>query len=201
MDFFSGSKKQNKIITLVLAILLILFSIGSAGCLRQKQSEQFPTNISITSTAGNSPKPSSNIPAPIPTTSIPSTQSGVRMFKDAESICIGQTLTFGLINEGNSSFIFGSGYPFWVQINNNGTWENIFNGGGSQGFWHLPPGTEIKREWNFSTGYLMNEWYNQSDPTREFSVRPGLYRIEFGGTNEKTNEPFTIATEFTIIEC
>jgi hypothetical protein len=192
--------KRNQIIFLVLVFLLILSTTGSSGCLLQNRSGQSPTNIPITSTVNNSPVPSPNITL-IPITPILSMQSGVRMFKDAESICIGQTLTFGLVNEGNSTIVFGGGDPYWVQIYDNGTWGSLFGGGGTQGFWELHPGDEIERKWNFSTGYRMYEWYNQSGPTQVFTVKPGLYRIEFLGKNEGTNEPFTVATEFTIREC
>jgi hypothetical protein len=195
--------KRNEIIFLVLVFLLILLYTGSSGCLLQNRLGQSPTNIPITSTVNNSPIPTLIVPTPIPTTPIPSIQSGVRIFKDAESICIGQALTYGLINEGNSTILFAMGDPYRIQINNNGTWGSIFGGGGTQGSWELHPGSEIKRGWGFSNDNEngLNEWYNQSDPTREFTVRPGLYRIEFGGRNEETNEPFNVATEFTIREC
>lgn len=191
--------KRNEIISLVLVFLVISLTTGSSGCLTQKKPDQSP-NIPITSTINNSPVPKLIVPTPIPTTPIPSVQSGVRMFKDAESICIGQTLTFGLVNEGNSSIFFGVENPYWIQVYDNGIWGNIFMGGGFQGSWHLPPGSEIKKGWGFTGGGLY-ESYNKSDPNREFTVRPGLYRILFFGRNEETNEPITLATEFTIHEC
>ena len=157
----------------------------------------------MTPVVNNSPVPALTVQTLVPTPVIPSNQSGVRMFMDAGLVCIGQTLTFGLVNEGNSTISFGVGTPFWIQINNNGIWGNIFNGGGSQGSWELHPGDEIKREWTFTNyeGNGLNEWYIQTDPMRVFTVRPGLYRIMFFGTNEETNESFTVATEFTIHEC
>jgi hypothetical protein len=154
-------------------------------------------------TVNNSPIPTLIVQTVLPTPTIPSNQSGVRMFMDAELVCIGQTLTFGLVNEGNSTISFDRENPYWIQFNNHGIWGNIFNGGGFQSGWQLHPGDEIKRDWAFTNyeGNGLNEWYNQTDPTRVFTVRPGFYRIMFFGTMKETNESLTVVKEFTIHEC
>ncbi len=195
---------RNEIISLLLAIFLIFLSIGSSGCLVQNKPGQSPTNIPVTNTVNNSLVPSSNAPTPIPTLLDPSRQSGVRIFKSAESICNGDVLTFGLINEGNSTIIFGGGDPFWIQFDYNGTWGDIFDGGGTQGFWRLTPGNKTGRKWKFSDdgGWAtLYEFYNKSGPLQEFTIRPGLYRIIFLGRDYETNEHFNISTEFTIKDC
>jgi hypothetical protein len=192
--------KRNQINFLMLALYLILVSIAFSGCLLQNKPGHNLTSALVTTTAEITPIPLPVVPTPLPTSAIPSEQSGVRMFKNTESICIGQTLTFGLINEGNSTMEFAAEDPYLIQIDNNGTWGNIFYGGGFQGFWRLYPEDKIERNAGFATGNGLYEYYNESS-SDEFTVRPGLYRIVFGGENEETKEPFTVATEFNITEC
>lgn len=195
--------KNIEISSLVLVFLLVLFASGSPGCLLQKTPDQSQLNSSPPMTVNNSTVPVPIVQAPGNTPTIPPNQSGVRMFMDAELVCIGQNLAFGLVNGGNSTISFGVENPYWIQFNNNGIWGNIFNGGGFQGSWQLHPGDEVKRGWAFTNfeGNGLNEWYNQTDPTRVFTVRPGLYRIMIFGINKETNESFTVAKEFTIHEC
>ena len=186
-----------------LVVLLIFLIIGISGCLQPKGSGQQSPNISATPIAKNPPVVSPTITTPVSTTVIPSEQSGVTMFRNPDSICIGQSLSFGLRNEGNSTIIFGAGNPYWIQFFNNGTWDNIFLGGGTQAFWELHPANEIKRGWGFTNneGNGLYEFYNKSGPLQQFTVRPGLYRIIFLGKDENSNESFTVATEFTIRQC
>jgi hypothetical protein len=195
--------ERSKIIFLLLAFLTIFTGICTSGCLQQSGSGQSSHQTNATPIANNSlvvsPTTTTTIHESI--SSIPTEQSGIRTFKDSNSICIGQTLTYGLINEGNSTIVFGCGDPYWIQVYDNGTWENIFNGGGFQAYCNLYPGNEIKRGWNFSTGTSLYEWHNKSGPLQEFTVRPGSYRIMFLGRDANTNENFTVATEFTIHQC
>jgi hypothetical protein len=200
MEYFSVIRKRNKIITLVLAIFLILFCIGSAGCLVQNKPEQPLTTIPVTNTANISPVPPPDAPTPIQTISVSSWQSGVGIFKNAESICVGESLSFGLINEGHSTIYFGVGDPYWIQFYNNGTWGEIFLGGGTQASWELTPGKKIDRQFEFVPGNWLGEYYNGTG-WKEFTVRPGMYRIIFQGENNVTKEPFRLATEFTIKDC
>jgi hypothetical protein len=193
--------KGNKILFLILVFLIVFIGVCISGCLQPNGSGQQSPNIPATPNTNNPPVLSPTTPTPISTTVIPSEQSGVTMFRNPDSICDGQTLTYGLINEGNSTIVFGCGDPYWIQVYDNGTWENIFNGGGFQAYCNLYPGNEIKRGWNFSTGNSLYEWYNKSGPLQEFTVRPGLYRIMFLGRDANTNENLTVATEFTIRQC
>ena len=50
---------------------------------------------------------------------------------------MGDKVNISLVNDGNSAIIFSEGDPFKIQIFNNGTWLDIFLGGGTQGFWSL----------------------------------------------------------------
>lgn len=194
---------KNEIIPPLLVIFLILLSIGSSGCLLQNKPGQSPTNSSVTSPSNNSPVPSSNILTPIPTIIDTSEQSGVRIFKSEKSICIGQTLTYGLINEGNSTIQFGCGDPYWIQIYDNGKWESLFLGGGFQAYCDLHPGDKMINGWGFTNDQKngLFEYGKQSDPNQDFIVRAGLYRIMYLGENVETHEKFTLATEFTINDC
>jgi hypothetical protein len=201
--------KRNQIISLVLVILLLLLSIGSSGCLLQKIPNQSSTNASITSISSNSPVLSTLvIPTPIPTTPIqtedPSTQFGVLMFLTPDSICPGDTLTYGLNNSGNALIFFGVGDPYRVQYDVNGLWGDIFSGGGTQGSWLLFPGNIKEWKWKFEGNYgrfNLHQYYNTTDSTADFFVVPGQYRIIFGGTNTETGELFTVVKEFTIRDC
>jgi hypothetical protein len=112
-------------------------------------------------------------PAPVPTTQIPREQSGVRIFSSADSVCVGDELYFGLVNEGNSTIEFRQGMPFSIQIYENRTWRYLWAGGGTQGFWRLKPGGE--RGWNFYHVPL----FNMSSYMDSFKHGPGLYRIQF----------------------
>jgi hypothetical protein len=187
----------------LLFVLFIFLAIVISGCLQQKGTGQVSPNNPATPIANNPSVVSPTTTNPISTTAIPSEQSGVIMFRNPDSICIGQSLTFGLTNNGNNTIRFGVENPYWIQFYDNGTWGNIFNGGGFQAGWELPPGMEIKRGWDFTNNRDngLNEWYNKSEPTRDFYIRPGSYRIIFLGKNVNTNENFTIAREFTIHQC
>jgi hypothetical protein len=195
--------KRTKIILLVSALLIVFIGIGISGCLQQKESGQLYPTIPVASVENNSPVVSPTVTTPETENVVLSEQSGVTMFRNPDSICIGQSLTFGLTNNGNNTIRFGVENPYWIQFYDNGTWGNIFNGGGFQAGWALLPGMEIKRGWDFTNNSDngLNEWYNKSEPTRDFYIRSGLYRIMFLGRDANTNEKFTVGKEFTIREC
>jgi hypothetical protein len=134
----------------------------------------------------NNPEPSQIISTPDSTTLDPSVKFGVRIFKSSDSICLNDDISFGLVNEGNTSIRFGMGRPCMVQVYDNETWMTVDGGGGTQAFWSLTPG-QTSRDWTFSAG--------------EFVLRPGLYRIIIRGTNEETKELFQVKTEFTVRNC
>ena len=166
-------------VTIFLAFFL-LGTIGSSGCLMQNKPDPSPTNIPTITTA-----PASSV------------QSGVRIFTSADSICIGDEISFGLVNEGNSKITFVKGYPFLVQVLNNRTWGNIYLGGGTQGFWSLNPGEKV--EWSFPAHSGLYDYY--SSGIQEFTIKPGLYRIKFGWRDPETKEIVELSTDFTINEC
>jgi hypothetical protein len=180
---------------LVFAAVLVILCVAGAGCLRETGTT--PVTVSPTATMNASATTHPTEPTPVPTTLIPREQSGVRIFSSADSVCIGDELYFGLVNEGNSTIEFSVGNPLTIQILINGTWGNLYNGGGTQAFWNLKPGK--KRIWHFP----FDDFYSYFDEFNvyKFPVRPGLYRIQFFGKVLKTNEPFAVATEITMKDC
>jgi hypothetical protein len=126
------------------------------------------------------------------------------MFLTPDSICPGETIAYGLNNSDNSPIIFGVGDPYQVQYYDNGSWGDIFSGGGTMGGWLLHPGDKNEWKWKFgdNTGrFDLYQDYNITEPMTPFIVVPGQYRIRFRGTNTKTGELFTVVKEFTIHEC
>ena len=186
--------KKSSILFTILTILLIL-SVISSGCLQEKETGQLPTTTPPTEVSDNSSlNTTSTEPTITATTTYPAEQSGVRIFKDADSICVGQDLNFGLINEGNSTILFGMGNPYKIQIFQNESWGDLYPGGGTMAFWYLNPGEKYER--NLYFGDLMTFY---SNPVDYFTIIPGLYRIIFLGRD--SGEPFAIATEFTVKDC
>jgi hypothetical protein len=187
--------KQKNVLIIIAALLV--FSITCAGCLQEKETGQLPTTTPPTEVSDNSSlNTTSTEPTITATTTYPAEQSGVRIFKDADSICVGQDLNFGLINEGNSTIEFYTGNPFGIQYFINGSWGDLYWGGGTMAFWYLNPG-DIK-EWRTSDVELLTMY---STPVDYFKVRPGLYRITIAGRNMQTNEIVTLKTEYIIKDC
>lgn len=186
---------KNKIRFLTIAALLVILCVAGAGCLRDTGTGQPPVTVSPTATMNASATIHPTEPTLVPTTQIPREQSGVRIFSSADSVCVGDELYFGLVNEGNSTIKFRQGMPFSIQIYENGTLRYLWAGGGTQGFWRLKPGGE--REWNFYHVPL----FNMSSHLDSFELGPGLYRIQFFGDVVETNEPFVVATEITMRDC
>jgi len=112
-----------------------------------------------------------------------SNQYGVCIVKSADTICMGEILDFTIANEGNSIIGFGEGNPFYIQYYLNGKWENIYAGGGTQGYWALHPGKEFRHN-KFPSDFssVLYEYYSTPvPPYPEFIVTPGLYQIKFFG--------------------
>ena len=193
-----GKIKMNNssILFAILAILLVI-SIISPGCLQENRPGQISTTTSPAEVSDNSSvNVTSTEPTTIAITTYPSEQSGVRIFKDADSICVGQDINFGLINEGNSTIEFYTGNPFGIQYFINGSWGDLYWGGGTMAFWYLNPGD--KKDWRTSDVELLTMY---SNPVDYFKVRPGLYRITIAGRNMQTNEIVTLKTEYIIKDC
>jgi hypothetical protein len=186
--------KKSSILFTILTILLIV-SVISSGCLQEKETGQLPTTTPPAEVSDNSSMNSTSTESTItPTTTYPYEQSGVRIFKDADSICVGQDLNFGLINEGNSTIVFGSGNPYKIQIFLNESWVDLYGGGGTMAFWHLDPGGKYERNLFFVDLEIAGA------PIEEyFTIIPGLYRIVFRGRD--SGESFAVATEFTVKDC
>jgi hypothetical protein len=185
---------KQKCVLAIIAVLFMLFNTG-AGCLQENRSGHVSTTTPPAEVSDNSSlNTTSTEPTITPTTTYPSEQSGVRIFKDADSICVGQDLNFGLINEGNSTIEFGMGKPIGIQYFMNGSWGDLYWGGGTQAFWYLNPGD--KKEWSTSDFELVTMY---STPVDYFKVRPGLYRIVSLGKD--SGKPFAVATEFTVKDC
>ena len=187
--------KQKSVLAIIVALLMLF--IAGAGCLQENGPGQLPTTTPPAEVSHNSSmNATSTEPTTIATTTYPSEQSGVRIFKDADSICVGQDINFGLINEGNSTIEFYTGNPFGIQYFINGSWGDLYWGGGTMAFWYLNPG-DIK-EWRTSDVELLTMY---SNPVDYFKVRPGLYRITIAGRNMQTNEIVTLKTEYIIKDC
>jgi hypothetical protein len=187
---------NTSILFAILTIFLVI-SIISSGCLQEKETGQLPTTTPPTEVSDNSSlNTTSTEPTITATTTYPSEQSGVRIFKDADSICVGQDLNFGLINEGNSTIEFYTGNPFGIQYFINGSWGDLYWGGGTMAFWYLNPGD--KKEWSTSDVELLTMY---SNPVDYFKVRPGLYRITIAGRNMQTDEIFTLKMEYIVNDC
>jgi len=185
--------KQKNVLIIIAALLI--YSITCAGCLQEKETGQLPATTSPAEVSHNSSMNATSTESTMtPTTTYPSEQSGVRIFKDADSICVGQDLNFGLINEGNSTIVFGSGNPYKIDIFLNESWEGLYGGGGTMAFWHLNPGDKYERDLFFVD--LMTMY---APSVEYFTIIPGLYRITFYGRD--SGEPFVVATEFTVKDC
>jgi len=186
---------NSSILFAILAILLVI-SVISPGCLQENRPGQLPATTPPTEVSHNSSVNVTSIePTTIAITTYPSEQSGVRIFKDTDSICVGQDLNFGLINEGNSTIGFGVGNPYKIQLFVNGTWGNLYNGGGTMGYWYLNPGDRYERDLFFTP---LETYYDFSN-VQEFTVRPGLYRVIFVWGD--LDNPTSVATEFTVKDC
>jgi hypothetical protein len=186
--------KKSSILFTILTILLIV-SVISPGCLQEKEPGQLPTMTPPAEISDNSSMNAiSTEPTITATTTYPAEQSGVRIFKDADSICVGQDLNFGLINEGNSTIEFSMGNPYKIQFFMNESWVDLYWGGGTQAFWHLGPSGKYERDLFFVN--LMK----RGAPVEEyFTITPGLYRIIIYGMD--SGKPFAVATEFTVKDC
>jgi hypothetical protein len=186
--------KEKNVLVIIVALLMLF--IAGAGCLQENGPGQLPTTTPPAEVSQNSSMNATSTESTItPTTTYPSEQFGVRIFKEADSICVGQDLNFGLINEGNSTIGFGVGNPYKIQIFQNESWGDLYPGGGTMAFWYLNPGEKYER--NLYFGDLMTFY---SNPVDYFTIIPGLYRIIFLGT-ENSDEPFAVATEFTVQDC
>ncbi len=188
---------NNTSILFAILIILLVISVISPGCLQEKETGQLPATTPPTEVSDNSSvNVTSTEPTITATTTYPSEQFGVSIFKDSDSICVGQDLRFGLFNKGQSAIRFSMGNPFMIEIYENGTWQTLYGGGGTQAFWHLNP---IRREDWYIQGVQLYDNYSY-DPVN-FIPRPGLYRIRFSGVNVDTNESFRVGTEFTMHGC
>ncbi len=136
--------KQKSVLAIIVALLMLF--IAGAGCLQENGPGQLPATTSPAEVSDNSSMNTTSTESTItPTTTYPYEQSGVRIFKDADSTCVGQDLNFGLINEGNSTIVFGGGNPYKIQIFLNESWVDLYGGGGTMAFWHLDPGGKYER--------------------------------------------------------
>ena len=185
--------KQKSVLAIIVVLVIVI--TACAGCLQEKGLGQLPTPPPPVEVSDNSSmNVTSTEPTITATTTYPSEQSGVRIFKDADSICVGQDLNFGLINEGNSTIVFGSGNPYKIDIFLNESWKGLYGGGGTMAFWHLNPGDKYERDLFFVD--LMTMY---APSVEYFTIIPGLYRITFYGRD--SGEPFVVATEFTVKDC
>jgi len=185
--------KQKNVLIIIAALLV--FSITCAGCLQEKETGQLPTTTPPAEVSDNSSMNAiSTEPTITATTTYPAEQSGVRIFKDADSICVGQDLNFGLINEGNSTIEFSMGNPYKIQFFMNESWVDLYWGGGTQAFWHLGPSGKYERDL-----FFVNLMIRGAPVEEYFTITPGLYRIIIYGMD--SGKPFAVATEFTVKDC
>jgi len=103
--------------------------------------------------------------------------TGVYIFSDKKEYFIGENITFGILNAGNSEVYFPLEIPYHMEIHKNGTWYHISNAVSGSRYSGIAPKERRLYFWNTSNNPdfpILNE-----DGEPIIRITEGTYRIVF----------------------